>query len=529
MLDMKILIVDDSAIIRTLMCRCLARLGKDILQAVDGKQGWEIITTNYKELGVIILDEDMPYMKGSQICSRMRLDDRLKQIPVISVTSHSNKSDIISIFKSGANDYVKKPFIEEELLARVLNHLERHNNLLELEDKIQERTKELETARNEAQAASTLKSRFVANMSHEIRTPLNGIIGFTNILLENVKDDVDSEYLNLIKTSADSLLELVNNALDFSKIEAGKLEINKEVFNLKNILESVYRFFNAQANFKNVEVVLSINDAIPNRLIGDPLRLQQILVNLLGNSLKFTSSRGGILIMVRIAESSHSKIKIEFSISDSGIGMDQSSVESIFLPFHQADLTTTRKFGGTGLGLSITLQFIKHMQGDIKVLTKKGIGSTFIVTIPYDIPAEASITNNNKDVALDVNEKSSSLTILVAEDHPVNQKLIQTILSKKGHIVKVVSDGQQALEAVRNYQFDIILMDCQMPVMDGYESTRKIREWQAGSIKSIPILAVSANAMKGDLEKCQQAGMDGLVSKPISTTELFNAIESLLT
>ena len=397
-----------------------------------------------------------------------------------------------------------------------------------LEQKVRARTAELEQSKEAAEAGSRAKSEFLANMSHEIRTPMNGITGMTELALGTDLTAEQSEYLNTVKISADSLLTVVNDILDFSKIEAGKLDLETVLFPLRQRIEDTVKLVAVPARQKGLKVHCSIGPDVPEFVVGDPIRLGQILLNLAGNAIKFTE-HGEVSVEVSVLAAGKEEVAIEFAVRDTGIGIPLNKQQSIFEAFSQADGSMTRRFGGTGLGLTISARLVAMMGGAIWIESLEGKGSCFRFTahmLAGDPGVSASTTAPFASPAM-VAHTPRALRILVAEDNAVNQRLAVCLLQKHGHRVTVAGNGREAMEALDRDRFDAVLMDIQMPEMSGFEATAAIRRTERGTNRHIPIIAMTAHAMKSDREQCLECGMDAYLSKPIRPQELLEALESV--
>ncbi|OFX50019.1 MAG: hypothetical protein A2046_01905 [Bacteroidetes bacterium GWA2_30_7] len=378
----------------------------------------------------------------------------------------------------------------------------------------------LKLSMNLAEEANQAKSKFLANISHEIRTPMNGILGFTEILLNVEKDAKKTEMLSLIKTSGETLLKLINDILDLSKIEAGKISIINKEFNLNELIESVVSSFKIVAESKNLTLTYRNIDNFLDNVIGDPLRIKQVLVNLISNAIKFTS-KGEIKIYFNITTSLNNFLIFSLKIEDSGIGISKESLNKIFEEFYQEN--ESDKVQGTGLGLSIVKRLITMMNGTINAESIVGKGSTFFVEIPFELP-DNNLVNKNV-TKQEVYNNLQNLKILVAEDDLTNQHLINAIAKSKKWNLDLVENGKLAVEKYQNNKYDIVLMDIQMPVMTGIEATQKIREIEENTGKHTPIIAFTAYAMINDKNRCINAGMDEYLSKPINFKELYKIID----
>lgn len=385
--------------------------------------------------------------------------------------------------------------------------------------------KELIITQKKAEEAATIKEQFMANMSHEIRTPLNAIIGFNQRLNKTPLNDEQREYANAVQSSGENLLAIVNDILDFSKIEAGMVKIEKIPFNPSGLLESVITMFLGLAREKQVHLELKIISDLPQLVLGDPTRLTQILINLIGNALKFTH-QGSVDLIVRIMDSDEKNVTIQFNVKDTGIGISEEKISEIFDRFTQAKSDTSRIFGGTGLGLSIAKKLVELQSGNINVESVKNQGSVFSFNIPYKIAEEieekkkSDNIDKNKQIVLNTNTK-----VLVVEDNLMNQKLAGFMLKDWGFDFDICSNGKLAVEKLKTHSYNIVLMDIQMPEMNGYEATEFIRT----QLKlTLPIIAMTAHALPGEKEKCLSFGMTDYISKPIKENDLRNLITKYL-
>ncbi len=539
----------------------------EIIIATNGKRGLRWASSDTPP-DLILLDIMMPEMDGYEVCRRLQADPATRDIPVIFVTAINEEEEEAKGLAMGAVDYIHKPYSLSIIKARIATHLalkvqrdklslaraELQEANARLEERVAERTADLiatnnklleevfdhkktaealEQARIAAGQASKAKRNFLDNMSHEIRTPINGIVGFTSLLAVADLTEQQKSYVDMISASSERLLETVDKVLDFAKIESENLQLTGRIFRVTDLLELTCREARDKARRKGLTLRCQKNMDLPGNVVGDPYRLQQILTNILENAIKF-SEQGEIVLGAEVDSRFEGGMVLHFTIQDQGEGIPLSKQAQIFGAFNQADTSNTRKYEGTGLGLTIASLLVQMMGGKIWVESKLGVGSTFHVSLSLDCVSSEddrfTAWEASEAIPQDIGSQSGKVAarILFAEDEEVNQLLLQDLLEQEGWQVQAVANGKEAVEAYKNGEFDLVLLDIQMPEMTGHQAAAAIRSLEKKSGGHIPIIAVTAHAMEVDRQKCLEAGMDDYIAKPVKSTVLFQTIKRQL-
>ena len=509
--NLKILYVEDEEISRDVTKNILTKYFKEVVTASNGQEGLDIFEQNKDDYDLIITDINMPILNGLEMIKEIK---KIKDDVSTMVLSAYNEADFFSESISlGVDGYVFKPISLEDFMNTLIKIIDK----LKLHSQNSLYKKQLESKVLELELANKTKSEFLANMSHEIRTPLNAIMGFIEILKEKEEDKEKLNYLEIIKSSSDSLTSIINDILDFSKLESGKLDIESIVFDPNEDFKFTKNLFQAKADEKNINLNVEFKN-IPNCLKGDVLRIKQVINNLLSNAVKFTKKNKNIYLKINYEDK-----YLNISVKDEGIGISKEYQKTIFHPFTQEDSSITRKYGGTGLGLAISYNLVKAMNGDIELKSELNKGSEFLVSIPLE--TTHCIKKENK-ISENINFSGH---ILLVEDNKANQVFMKILLKKIGFSFDIANDGVEAIEKFKQNSYNLILMDENMPNMNGIEATKCILQIeQDNNSKHTPIIALTANAIKGDRERFLEAGMDEYLSKPLDKEKLINIANKLL-
>ena len=488
---------------------------------------------------LILLDVEMPEINGYEAIKRLKSNDKYREIPVVFLTGRSDEKSEMEGLKLGAVDYIHKPFVTPLLLQRLKTHLslmEQQKVILnrnkEIEELLEIKTKEVrlrEAAELEAENASRAKGKFLAHMSHEIRSPLNAVIGMINIVTE--KDDIQTikYYLKKAGNAAKQVLGVINDILDISKIEANKFELSFSEFDFGKMMTNIVDIASIRAQEKHQNIIVNMNPNVPPFIISDELRLAQVITNLMTNAIKFTPENGKVLLNAQNLEEKDGEITIRIEVVDSGIGISPQQQEKLFMAYNQADRTIAKQFGGTGLGLVISKGIIELMQGKIWIESELGKGAKFIFTIKAK-KGTGNADNFSHDESKETDLDFKGYTLLVVEDIEINREIMSAFLEKTGISIDFAENGKEAIARFKENpdKYSLILMDINMPEMDGDEATKIIRTLDFMKAKQIPIIAMTADVFKEDIEKCLSVGMNDHIAKPIVPEIIFAKLNQYL-
>jgi len=485
---------------------------------------------------LILLDVEMPEINGYEAAKKLKSDDKYRDIPIIFLTSMGDEQSEMEGLKLGAVDYIHKPFVAPLLLQRIKTHLSMMEQQSEIKQLLELKTKEVslrEAAEQDAQNASRAKGEFLSHMSHEIRSPLNAVIGMINIASEAEDLPTVKRYLEKASSASKYVLGVINDILDMSKIEANKLELSYAEFDFGTMLANILDVTNVRAGEKHQNVAVNVNENVPPSIIGDELRLSQVITNLLTNAIKFTPESGKIGLSAEKLEEKDGELTMRIEVSDSGIGISPEQQKKLFTSFNQADSSITSKFGGTGLGLAISKRIVELMQGTIWIESELNKGSKFIFTIKVkkgaETVAKAAPTSSTAGTkATDFDFKG--YIILVAEDMAFNREILAKYLEKTGITIDFAENGKIAVSmfAEKPDRYNLIFTDVHMPEMDGIEATQAIRALDLKQAKDIPIIAMTADAFKEDIERCLSAGMNDHIAKPVVPKSIYAKLKKYL-
>lgn len=520
MSKIKILIVDDYSENITALSQLIRSDDVEVFAASNADQALEMVSRY--QFGLALLDVQMPGTSGFELAKIIRGVKKYKSLPIIFVTAHQEDSAFLfESYETGAVDCLFKPLQPSMVRAKVQMFVE----LAQQRELLQEHVSELERLRIEAESANMAKSQFLANMSHEIRTPLAAVMGFSELMARATLTDEERTTFNAaIQRNGNLLLKLVDDILDLSKIEANRLEMETIEFDLNELIRDLSAILSLRAEEKGIRFVLPETGLEPRRYASDPLRIKQVLLNIIGNAIKFTN-QGSVRVELDIETASISdRDRLRFLVRDEGVGLSEEQSARLFRPFGQADSSTRRSFGGSGLGLVISRQLARALGGEVRLReSKPGVGSTFEVL--FELKRGASVVTREEDTTIKQRAEIqgaclNGLKVLAVDDSPDNLTLIEMYLRGSGAELAMVESGPEAVAQIRDATFDVVLMDVQMPEMDGHQTTQEIR--RLGYEK--PVIALTAHAIRDEFERCKRSGCDDVLTKPITRASLIQAL-----
>jgi signal transduction histidine kinase len=526
--NINILIVDDKIDNAMMLEASLERKGLNIFITSSPKNVIQLCIDN--DISIALIDVKMPEMDGFELLDLIKSNPLTKHIMVILITGHSmNSEDVVKGLSKGAVDYLFKPldlYITTAKVNSLITLINHEREITKKNSELESYQEELHKALEQAEKSKAIKEDFLSNMSHEIRTPLNAILGLTSLLKDAEVDADRDEIIKLMDISSRSLLGIVNEILESAKIDAGKIEIVRSKTNITDLVKNICELTMPMANEKGLKLFYEIDDKAPSMIMADSLRLNQILMNLISNAIKFTNS-GSIKVSLKLKEKNDERALLEFRVKDTGIGISKSSIEKIFTRFEQIEDKTWQKFGGTGLGLSIVKRLIELKGGTLKVESEIGKGTTFIFDNWYELVDEPAKTNSLEKKLSDL-PKLDNVLVLLAEDNAINQFMIVKMLKEWNIKVDVAINGLEAFEKLKKNDYNLILMDIHMPVMNGYEATKKIRKEMNDSKKDIPIISFSASVINHEKDQAKKAGGNDFIEKPFEPILLHHKIRRLI-
>jgi len=522
-----ILIVDDNVDNLQALELALERDELIVFTTASPKNVIQICIEN--DISIALIDVKMPDIDGFELLDIIKANPLTEHIMVILITGYSMSSDhVVKGLSNGAVDYLFKPLDLYITIAKVNSLI----TLVNYQKEIKKKNEELESYQHElfkeirkTEKSKIIKENFLANMSHEIRTPLNAIIGLTHLLKDSSVNNDQQEMIRLMEYSSNSLLGIVNDILESAKIDAGKVEIIRTETNVVNLIETICDLTRPMANEKGLKLLCEIDDDVPTMIMADALRLNQIMMNIINNAIKFTI-QGNVTVSLKMVEKDDEKVMLQFVVKDSGIGIPKSSIEKIFTRFEQVEDKTWQKFGGTGLGLSIVKRLIKLKGGTLNVESELGVGTTFTFSNWFKLAKDNATPDSNVKQEPSL-LKFDDITILLVDDDITNQFIIVETLKEWNIKVDVAENGLEALKKLEENNYDLILMDTHMPIMNGYEATRKIRGEMLNPKKDIPIIAFSASVIDKEKTAATEAGVNDFIEKPFEIKKLVRKIKNL--